>query len=102
MTKRINSKVVLLIIEFLMNSFFIHAQTITDTIFIKHPDVAFHKYDSLAEILFVTNLEFDSKTKQWTYVLDIYGKAKNIESYNEEWFARFKLQFKNRYNSFFI
>lgn len=94
----INSKVVVLLLALFGNSFLMHAQTITDTVFVKHPGVAFHKYDSLAETLYVFNTEFNTSTKQWTIVLDIYGEGENINLYSEEWFKRYKGVFKYKNN----
>ena len=88
-----NSKVVVVALALLGNSLLLHAQTITDNIFFKHPDVAFHKYDPAAEILFVLNTEFNPSTKEWTFVLDIYGEEDKIKSFTKEWFERYKKSF---------
>jgi hypothetical protein len=94
-----NYKVVLLALALLGNSFLMHAQTITDTIFVKHPDVAFHKYDSTAEILFVFNKEFNPSSKKWTLVLDIYGEGQKVKSFTPEWFEGYKKTFYYKINN---
>lgn len=98
-----NSKVVLLALLLLGNSFLMHAQTITDTIFVKHPGVAFHKYGSISEnkysILYVINIEYDILTQRWNLVVDVYGEDLALRYLPEEKVIRSmgNIHFENLY-----